>query len=265
MFVVGLKSFAERVLGNRIYMEPSASLAEIQTFMHTVRPRAVRTPLVRIGGRADGGYLLPDDFEGIKTCISPGVSNEVSFDMAMAERGIHVYMADASVDGPPISNERFHFTRKFLDVVDDEAHMRLDTLATSGPPERNGDRILQMDIEGAEYRVLLDASDEVLQSFRIIVVEFHYLTRLFGKFSFPLVRAAFQKLLRHHFVVHVHPNNVSRPIVRGPLSVPEAMEFTFWRKDRADFAEGVSLHFPHPLDADCHPEYPSVALPLCWR
>jgi hypothetical protein len=94
-----------------------------------------------------------------------------------------------------------------------------------------------MDIEGAEYRVLLEASDEVLQSFRMMVVEFHYLTRLFGKFSFPLVRATFQKLLRHHYVVHVHPNNVSRPIIRGSLSVPEVMEFTFWRKDRADLAE----------------------------
>ena len=222
-------------------------------------------PLVRIGGVADGGYLLPDDFEGIRTCISPGVSSEVSFDAALAERGIHVYMADASVDGPPNNNERFHFTRKFLDVFEDETHIRLDTQAKSRPPELNGDSILQMDIEGAEYRVLLDASDEILQNFRIIVVEFHFLTRLFGKFSFPLVRATFQKLLRHHYVVHAHPNNVSGPILRGPLSVPEVMEFTFWRKDRADLAEGVSLAFPHPLDADCHPELPSVTLPLCWR
>jgi hypothetical protein len=209
--------------------------------------------------------LVPDDFEGITACFSPGVSSEVSFDAALAEQGVHVYMADASVDGPPINHERFHFAKKFLDVLEDEKHMRLDTLARSQVPETHGDCILQMDIEGAEYRVLLDASDEALKKFRIMVVEFHYLTRLFGKFSFPLVRATFQKLLRHHYVVHIHPNNVSRPIIRGALCVPEVMEFTFWRKDRADLAEGVSLAFPHPLDADCHPELTPVTLPLCWQ
>lgn len=122
-----------------------------------------------------------------------------------------------------------------------------------------------MDIEGAEYRVLLDASDEVLQSFRIMVVEFHYLTHVFSKFSLPLIQATFRKLQRHHEVVHIHPNNVSPPVERDGLCVPDVMEFTFWRKDRIDQIDGVDLPFPHPLDTDNHPELPPLVLPACWR
>ncbi|WP_294610046.1 hypothetical protein [uncultured Roseovarius sp.] len=38
--------------------------------------RAAYTParLVRIGGDGDGGYMMPDDFDGITHCFSPGVA-----------------------------------------------------------------------------------------------------------------------------------------------------------------------------------------------
>jgi hypothetical protein len=42
--------------------------------------------------------------------------------------------------------------------------MRLDTLCNDIKAEHAGNRILQMDIEGAEYPVLLDVRDEALLS-----------------------------------------------------------------------------------------------------
>ncbi len=36
--------------------------------------------LVRIGAEKDGGYLLPDDLNGIQVCFSPGVANNWSFE-----------------------------------------------------------------------------------------------------------------------------------------------------------------------------------------
>ncbi len=197
--------------------------------------------------------------------MSPGVSTEVSFDLAMAERGMEIYMADASVDGPPVQCPRFHFYKKFLDVFDDERNMRIDTLCARIASEQLGDRMLQMDIEGAEYRVLLDASDEVLRSFRIMIIEFHNLDRMFAAFPLKIIRATFQKLLRTHHIVHIHPNNVCPPRVRGEIAIPPVMEFTFYRKDRAELDVGRKLQFPHALDRDNLPHVRSHVLPACWR
>ena len=146
---------------------------------------------------------------------------------------MEMHMADASVPGPPVAHPRLHFHKKFLDVFEDEENMCFNTLCTSIAQEADGDYILQMDIEGEEYRVLLDARDETLKRSRIMLVEFHHLDRMFAKFPFQMIRATFQKLLRFHHVVHIHPNNVCGPRVRGDIKIPPVMEFTFYRKDRA--------------------------------
>jgi hypothetical protein len=260
-----LKTAAERLSGDQIWIERSSNPAEVRTLMRQLAPRSVRRPLIRIGAPSDGGYLVPDDLEGLAACVSPGVSSEVGFDLAMAERGVEVFMADASVTGPPVPHDRFHFQRKFLDVFEDDGNTRLDTLCAIIDASFPGDRMLQMDIEGAEYRVLLDVSDDVLSSFRIMVIEFHHLTRMFGAFPFGLIQATFQKLLRHHQVVHIHPNNVCGATTRGDLTIPPVMEFTFYRKDRALLDPGSETRFPNQLDRDNVAGRQSVVLPLCWR
>jgi hypothetical protein len=260
-----LKTAAERLSGDQIWIERSSNPAELQALMRRLAPRPIKCPLIRIGGPSDGGYLVPDDLEGLAACVSPGVSSEVGFDLAMAERGVDVFMTDASVPGPPIQHDRFHFERKFLDVFEDDNNTRLDSLSTTIDRSFPGDRILQMDIEGAEYRVLLDTSDQALRSFRIMVMEFHHLTRMLGAFPFGLIQATFRKLLRHHHVVHIHPNNVCGATTRGDLMIPPVMEFTFYRKDRALLDPDHHTRFPHQLDRDNVAGRPSVALPICWR
>lgn len=260
-----VKNAAEQLASNGKWIEQLADVSEVAEFMRAVHPRAMTTQLIRVGGVGDGGYLLPDDMEDVKVCISPGVSDEISFDLAMADRGIDVLMADASVDGPTVQNDRFHFVKKHLDVFEDEAHMRLESLGKLIHPELDGDRILQMDIESAEYRVLLDASDETLKSFRIMVIEFHKLDRIFAKFAFELIKATFDKLLRSHHVVHIHPNNAAAIVVRAELAVPPVMEFTFYRKDRAVLDDEAKLRFPHPLDNDNVQNRAAVSLPECWQ
>lgn len=255
----------ERLSGYRIWLEHSSDINEIRTLLKSLAPVAIEQPLVRVGGKDDGGYLLPDDLAEITTAVSPGVSTEVSFDLAMADRGVDVLMADASVDGPPVENAYFHFHSKFVDVFDDDRNMRLDALCSSQAAIDDGDRILQMDIEGAEYRVLFDLSDEALKSFRIMVIEFHYLDTMFARFPFQLIKATFEKLLRFHHIVHIHPNNATRPSTRGDIVIPPAMEFTFYRKDRATVQSDRKLEFPHQLDCDNVEHCPSVILPTCWQ
>lgn len=261
--LTSIKNGLEKLSGNRLWIGWSSDPGKVRALIHSLCPVDCCYPLVRIGTTGDGGYLLPDDLDNISACVSPGISVEVGFDLAMADRGIDVFMADASVAGPPVYNPHFYFTPKFLDVLEDETHTRLDSLCAQ--IVGGGDRILQMDIEGAEYRVLLDTSDECLRRFRIMVIEFHDLHQLFGRFSFGLIEATFRKLLRFHRVVHIHPNNVSQPIVRNGIAIPPVMEFTFLRRDRTGSCSERQLTFPHLLDRDNASDCLPVILPECWR
>ncbi|UAB78968.1 FkbM family methyltransferase [Erythrobacter sp. SCSIO 43205] len=260
-----LKSFFEATLGNKFWLEPSSDLDMVRGFVRSLTPVDIGIDLIRIGSDTDGGYLVPDDLDGIEACLSPGVSTEVGFDLVMAEAGLHVVMADASVSGPPVSHERFHFFQKFLAVHEDERNMRFDSLVTEASKHTAGDLLLQMDIEGAEYAVLLDASDEALQRCRIILLECHNLTCLFGRQNSQIITATFQKLLRHFNIVHLHPNNVCPPTVRDDVAIPPVMEFSLVRKDRGKAPQPNGGVFPHPLDRDNVPSLPPLVLPESWQ
>ena len=82
--------------------------------MRTVSPVATEHQLVRIGGSADGGYLVPDDLAGISALFSPGVADTADFESVFAARGVPCFLADYSVDAPPVSSPLFHFEKKYL-------------------------------------------------------------------------------------------------------------------------------------------------------
>lgn len=241
---------------------PLVERARLEGFLRAVRPWDTGHRLLRIGGDADGGYLVPDDLEGIAACFSPGVSTVADFESDLAARGIDCFMADRSVDGPPTANPRFHFEKTFLGPVDDEAHMTLEHwMRRCAPPV--GDLILQMDIEGAEYGVIVDTALETLRRFRILVVEFHDMHALLERHGFGLIHLCFTKLLKAFTVVHAHPNNCC-PVTRfGRLEIPQVMEFTFLRSDRVLRAVPAEA-FPHPLDRPNLRHQPDVVLPDCW-
>lgn len=247
------------------WVDDAADPARVAALMRRLAPRRAARPLIRLGSAGDGGYLAPDDLDGVVACLSPGVSDVISFDRDLADRGVDVVMADASVDGPPAPHARFYFCKKFIGGERDGDVIRLaDMMSETGFQVPDGDLILQMDIEGAEYSALIDSDDSFLQRFRLMIIEFHDLHRMFGAGALPFFEAVFGKLLRSHTVVHIHPNNVFRPVVRGDLEIPPLMEFTFLRRDRGISEAPPEASFPHPLDAD-NTAGAHYALPECWR
>lgn len=120
-----------------------------------------------------------------------------------------------------------------------------------------------MNIEGSEYQVLARVSDALLSRFRIIVIEFQYLDHLWNQGFFYLVAPIFNRLLRSHYCLHIHPNNCCGSIVRGGLEIPRIMEFTFLRKDRVTAPQPLPHQFPHHLDVE-NTARPPLVLPQCW-
>jgi Methyltransferase FkbM domain len=247
-------------LAGGIALERTMDEQDICRFLEALHPVVTRIPLIRLGGEADGGYLVPDDLNDILACFSPGVDVTATFELELVRRGIPCFLADASVDKAPIEHPLVHFQKKYLGLEKDQ--ISLDAwVNTCAPPQ--GDLLLQMDIEGAEWPVLLNVSDRALERFRIIIIEFHYLESIFHKSDLRIFQATFARLLQYFHVVHSHPNNVAVPIVKGRVVVPKYLEMTFLRKDRAQ-ALGFSNSFPHPLDRANVPSLPDFALPRVW-
>jgi hypothetical protein len=219
-------------------------------------------PLIRIGNAHDGGYLVPDDLDGIAAVFSPGVADTVDFEMHFASHGVPCFLADASVTAPPVVHERVHFIRKHLGPVPDERHVSLDGwVRTHAPAE--GDLLLQMDIEGAEYDILRSTPADVLRRFRVIVIEFHGLHRIWRRDGARRMFPAFERILADFAVVHIHPNNCAALRTRRGLSLSPVTEFTFLRRDRAALLM-PRTDLPHPLDRPNVPGRPDHRLDPTW-
>lgn len=238
---------------------------EILGLLEKLKPTNVQRSLIRIGGSGDGGYLVPDDLNGLAGCFSPGVDVTASFEIDLLGRGIPSYLADRSVDAPPPELERFMFDKKFLGPIDNEDFMTLESWFKKYiDVSDQSDFLLQMDVEGAEYGVLLSCPAWLLKRFRIVVIEFHNLYSLYEPVAFSLMRDAIGKLLRDFHVVHIHPNNCTGTIGRNGVSIPGVVEMTFLRKDRSVPRDHGPLSFPHPLDRRCVANRDEVILPDCW-
>ena len=235
----------------------------VREIIDRLHPRSIARPLVRVGGEHDGGYLVPDNLDGIVACFSPGVATTATFEEEIVRRGIPCFLADGSVQQSPIAHDLVHFEKMFIGVTNSAHATTMDSwVARCAPPQ--GDLLLQMDIEGAEWPTLLSMSEETLRRFRIIVVELHHLDRLLDKLGFMLIGSALDRLLSDFHIVHNHPNNTGGVVSKKDIVLPLVMEATFVRKDRAELT-GYAAGFPHPLDRPNDPTLQDIILPAVWR
>lgn len=232
---------------------------QMAAFARALHP--VEANLIRVGAPGDGGYLLPDALDGIEACFSPGVGDCSDFELACAERGMSVFLADATVDGPAVDHPNFRFIPKYVGGYSDETTISLDDwVRSSGVGD--GDLLLQMDIEGGEYASLLAASPALLRRFRVMAIEFHFFGQLAEDPFFALAASMFAKLLESHVVVHAHPNSYSDLVEVAGVVTPQVVELTFVRRDH-DLGAGYATQFPHRLDVE-NASNRSMPLPAVW-
>lgn len=214
-------------------------------------PKPNPYPLIRLGGCSDGAYLIPDDIDNIDACFSPGVGNLKYFEDELALRGIKSYMCDFSINledlKTPLIDGMHFFQKKWLDVNENENCISLDKWVNTYSPDKCKDLILQMDIEGAEYKNICATSRDTLNRFRIISLEMHWING-----NKNVVSNILQKLDETHICIHAHPNNCCGEIIdeNTGLNIPHIIELTYLRKDRfiGDPDNFYKPKLPHPLD-----------------
>ncbi len=237
-------------------------------FIESLHPRQTQFELIRLGPNKDGGYLVPDCLNGIEACFSPGVAQVSEFELDCLNRGMKVFMADKSIETPnwDVPEEKYSFQKKFVGSTNNEEFMTMDDWFRSAGLSNDVDLLLQMDIEGGEYNVIHNMSDELMNRFRIMVIEFHKLHSLWNRGFFDIAESAINKILQTHICVHLHPNNYkgAKDSVYSVLDVdiPKILEITFIRKDVAKII-GYQTQFPHPLDFD-NTRKEHFSLPQNW-
>ncbi len=256
----------------------------ISEILEIIRPKPSPRPLIRIGGSGDGAYLLPDDLSGISACFSPGVANRKDFEDELAERfGIASHMCDFSSDASklktPLRSGMQTFLKKWLDVNGSDDAISLDAWVAQQEACAASDLLLQIDIEGAEYRNILGARESTLDRFRIIAIEIHGLRKIFdAQIVDSIFIPFFRKISRNFICVHSHPNNccgevfVTEPVTKQVVNLPAVLELTFLRRDRfpSTIGEGAKLanlippRLPHPLDVVNVPSKPPITLLESW-
>ncbi len=210
---------------------------------------------VRLGRDNDGGYVMLEAFEDVSKAYSLGISDDVSWDTAVANRGIEVFQYDHTISALPDDHERFHWSKVGIEAEKSTA-TDLDTLA--GLIERNTHQgeenlILKCDIKGSEWGMLAEADLSTLGQFKQIVVEVHFLGDFYDAAYVGLLDRAIAKLTSHHRVVHVHGNNCAPYLVFGGVPFPSVIELTLFRVEPGVCFRDSQETFPTSLDMPCSP------------
>jgi hypothetical protein len=260
----------EQAIDNLLSFSPWVSPAlevDVLAAIQLMVPVGCSRELIRIGGDGDGAYLLPNDLQGLAACFSPGVADVSTFEAELADRfGIPSYLCDASVTGENLGlrDDAHWFSRKWLGSFDGAETQSLDHWVLGSDHSEAGDLLLQMDIEGSEYRSLLGCSESVLSRFRIVVLELHGLAGLqSSRFLNTLFLPTLHKLHRQFDCVHAHANNCCGSVDLFGIAVPQVIELTFYRRE-ANCGERRPAKMPHPLDVVNVPNKPPLLLGFPW-
>lgn len=249
-----------------LMLDKSIPSSEVMNLINLIKKNYEAVKLIRIGGVGDGGYLFPDIFREVSYNFSPGVSKITSFEEHLAnEYDIKTFLADASVDNPPIEHDYFEFTKKFLGSQTNDNFFTLSKWLELSGVQKNNDLFLQMDIEGFELDVLIKEDMKILKKFVGMIIEFHWLHKIFERNSFKMFNAIFSKLLEEFCIVHIHPNNCCGLAFYENVSIPRVAEFSFLRRDYLDKVLKVSeLSIPNELDAPNTKHNQDIVLPSIW-
>jgi hypothetical protein len=250
-------TYIEHRRNQRVRLDPEnhAPLLALLAFLSPAQARGHRK--TRVGSSRDGGYVMVDDFEEIKAALSLGIGPDVSWDYAIAEKGIPVWQYDHTVSGPPREHPLFHFENKQI-VAQGNSHGTV-TLTSLLEGLDGKDYLLKMDIEGDEWEILAKLDTSLLSRCRQIVVELHQFLSIKDPEWRALARQALADLTRNFGVVHVHGNNLSKHIILDHVHFPDSLEVTFVNR-RFYELEPTTEAFPGPHDRSNNPFFPDFNL-----
>ena len=209
---------------------------------------------VRYGTNSDGGYVIADLDGGYDCYISAGISNEESFSRDFINKynmnENNSFGFDGTIDNYPSHyTKKISFIKKNINNFNDDNNSNLSFLT-----EIYNNIFLKIDIEGGEYKWLLDIDENRLNKFKQIIIEFHGVNDDSWDCNYSDKIKCLEKISKTHYIVHAHGNNNDSTV----NNVPNVIELTYVNKNyfntTPDFNEEslpiFNLDFPNRLDCD---------------
>ena len=226
-----------------------------------LRPLEIDADLIRVGGPRDGAYVMADDFAA-SAAVSVGVGHDVSWDIAVAARGLPVHLFDPTVAGPPEPVANATFSPIGLGTPGQAVATGLPLKSLSELVADCGfgledEVLLKIDIEGAEWEAL-DA-DPPGARFRQVVLELHDLDQIRDDRAGERIVRVLERLHSTHAPVHLHGNNDAPFAHFDAYWFPTVVEASFVRRD--GFSVGAAAtDLREDLDAPSNPRFRDVSL-----
>ena len=180
----------------------------------------------RFGKNQDGGYVVGVLEDGYDCYISCGIGDEECFSRDFINEykmnEYNSYGFDGTINSYPYNyTNKISFIKKNIGDIDNDTHTNLSFLMN-----KYNNIFLKIDIEGGEYPWLLNISEEQLNKFKQIVIEFHGITNDgWGCTNINKIKCL-TKLANTHYIIHSHGNN------HGPVvnNIPDVIELTYINK-----------------------------------
>jgi hypothetical protein len=197
-------------------------------------------------------YAAPSWIKDMHLLISPGVGPDISFDLEMMAYNIHTVLIDKQI--PPNLCQLpscCRYISKFLGTSTQfarspESFVSLESLLSHYDGKSYERKILQMDIEGAEWPILL-CDSAALSQFELIIIELHGLPALFSYSMNAAIYSGLVLLLDSFTPFFARVNDVSGyAMVRG-YKIPELLELTLVNKSMHMYS---GAHVPFILEKD---------------
>ena len=223
-----------------------------QTLFDLLQPVVLSNcEFVRLGEKNDGGYLMCGNLlDGVQAGYSYGIANYDQWGCDIATRlGVVLHQYDCfDTRQPACSTGKTIFHAECVaETRKTEEGRAFDSMANQF--ERNGDSnkrlVVKMDVEGAEWDSLYNASDETLESFDQLAIELHFMNE-------PRHVEVVKRLKQFFHVVHLHFNN--HACLEGIEPFPAwAYELLFVNKRLAVVDDTRRWSGPHPLATPADP------------
>lgn len=177
-------------------------------------------PKVRLGKEFDGGYIIAE-VPNIQysLLLAGGILDDISFEEDFIQKyTIPCIAFDGTIARLPKENVNIQFVRKNIGYDESAITTNLHTQIAV-----HDTIFVKMDIEGGEIPWIQSLNDEQMNKFAQIVMEFHC------PFSNKEIEV-FDKLNKHHVLVHFHANNCCGTRDHKGVLIPNIFECTYIHK-----------------------------------
>ena len=229
-------------------------------------------PLVRVGPKEDGGYVIVDGFD-YDHFLSCGIAGDIRFEESLLEK--YPYLKcdafDGTISSIPGNNKNINWINKNIGYINSSKITNLKPYL-----KNNKNIFLKMDIEGSEFNWIDSMSLDELNCFSQIVMEIHW---PFDKYRCDMLK----KINKTHYVVHIHGNNycdrdIPNHLPSGrtydgtqlinhkhypTINLPEVFEITYVRrKNFVNELADVTKIYPIELDSPNNPNAKEVCFTI---